>query len=197
MRCSIKKRYSGALPNAPTPTRAKYQRKVVGNLASELQVIDVEIPPKPSPAINPEKKAGLVERKKKKESEKPQKPPRSHTQVRQENVRKAIMARQTARKTAKAVVVELHKEGLSVPEICKATGKSRSVVYAYLKEYRGLKRAPDHVYDERAAQLYEEGRTYAEIGEELGITAASVSQVLTRMRKEGKVGRRHKIWRGR
>lgn len=188
MKCSIKKRYSGALPNAPTPTRAKYQRKVVGNLASELQVIDVEIPPKPSPAINLEKKQ--VERKKKKESEKPQKPPRSHTQVRQENVRKAIMARQTARKTAKAEVVELHKEGLSVPEICKATGKSRSVVYAYLKEYRGLKRAPDHVYDERAAQLYEDGRTYAEIGEELGITAASVSQVLTRLRKKGVVGRR-------
>ena len=192
MRCSIK---NINLPPAPTPTRAKYERKVVGNLASELQVIDVEIPPKPSPAINLENK--LVERKKKKESENPTKPPRSHTQVRQENVRKAIMARQTARKTAKAEVVELHKEGLSVPEICKATGKSRSVVYAYLKEYRGLKRAPDHVYDERAAQLYEEGRTYAEIGEELGITASSVSQVLTRMRKEGKVGRRHKLWRGR
>ena len=182
MRCSIK--------NINLPPAPKYQQIVVGNLASELQVIDVEIPPKPAPAINPENK--LVERKKKKESENPPKPPRFHTQVRQENVRKAIMARQTARKTAKAEVVELHKEGLSVPEICKTTGKSRSVVYAYLKEYRGLTRAPDHVYDERAAQLYEEGRTYAEIGEELGITAASVSQVLTRMRKEGRVGRRKK-----
>ena len=84
----------------------------------------------------------------------------------------------------------MYKEGLSAPEICKATGKSKSAVYAYPKEYRGLTRAADYVYDKRAAQLYEEGRTYAEIGEELGIPAASVSQVLTRLRKKGVVGRR-------
>ena len=68
----------------------------------------------------------------------------------------------------------------------------------YTRDVREAKtRTERHKYDADVIRLYNAGKTYKQIGEAVGISPEHVSQILSRLRDNGKVGRRNKLWRGR
>ena len=87
---------------------------------------------------------------------------------------------------------------MTVQEIAEHMELKVGAALDYTRDVREAKtRAERHKYDADVIRLYNAGKTYKQIGEAVGTSPEHVSQILSRLRDHGKVGRRHKLWRGR
>lgn len=169
MRCSIKRR---VLPNAPTPTKPRAVKEVQGLAPKHLEV-------------RPEKPPVIVENRKKR---------RTPSKAIMESARR----RSETKQQRKAEAIRLWESGMTVQEIAEHMELKVGAICDYTRDVREAKtRTERHKYDADVIRLYNAGKTYKQIGEAVGISPEHVSQILSRLRDNGKVGRRNKLWRGR
>lgn len=170
MKCSIKRRN---LPPAPKPTRPVLVKNVTG-IEHHLEV-------------RPEKPTVIVEGRKK---------PKRRTPS--EAIAESARKKAEAKRQRKAEAIQLWESGMTVQEIAEHMELKVGAICDYTRDVRNAKaRAERHKYDADVIRLYNAGKTYKQISESVGISPEHVSQILSRLRDNGKVGRRNKLWRGR
>ena len=167
MKCSIKKRYAGGLPGAPKPTKPIEVKEVQGLNPKRLEVREAK------PAVVP----GAKKR-------------RTPSEAIAESARKKA----EAKKLRKAEAIRLYQSGMTIMQIAEHMGLKRGAIYDYTRTIRQgeVYHYKYSEYDEDVARLFEEGKIYDQIADELGITSNQVNMILSRLRKNGKVGRRNK-----
>ena len=161
------------LPPAPKPTRPVLVKNVTG---SEHHL-----------EVRPEKPPVIVESRKKPKRRTPQ-----------EAILESARKKSEAKRQRKAEAIQLWESGMTVQEIAEHMELKVGAICDYTRDVRNAKaRAERHKYDTDVIRLYNAGKTYKQIGEAVGISPEHVSQILSRLRDHGKVGRRNKLWRGR
>ena len=161
------------LPPAPKPTRPVLVKNVTG-IEHHLEV-------------RPEKPPVIVETRKK---------PKRRTPS--EAIAESARKKSEAKKQRKAEAIRLWESGMTVQEIAEHMELKVGAIYDYTRDVRNAKaRTERHKYDADVIRLYNAGKTYKQIGEAVGISTEHVSQILSWLREHNKVGRRHKLWRGR
>ena len=161
------------LPPAPKPTRPVLVKNVTG-IEHHLEV-------------RPEKPPVIVETRKK---------PKRRTPS--EAIAESARKKSEAKRQRKAEAIRLWESGMTVQEIAEHMELKVGAICDYTRDVREAKsRTERHKYDADVIRLYNAGKTYKQIGEAVGISTEHVSQILSRLREHNKVGRRHKLWRGR
>ena len=161
------------LPPAPKPTRPVLVKNVTG-IEHHLEV-------------RPEKPPVVVETRKK---------PKRRTPS--EAIAESARKKSEAKRQRKAEAIRLWESGMGIHEIAEHMELKVGAICDYTRDVRNAKaRTERHKYDADVIRLYNAGKTYKQIGEAVGISPEHVSQILSRLRDNGKVGRRNKLWRGR
>lgn len=159
------------LPPAPKPTRPVFVKEVQG-INHHLEV-------------RPEKPAVIPGAKKKRRTP-------------EEAIAESARKKSEAKRQRKAEAIRLWESGMTVQEIAEHMELKVGAICDYTRDVREAKtRTERHKYDADVIRLYNAGKTYKQIGEAVGISPEHVSQILSRLRDNGKVGRRNKLWRGR
>lgn len=159
------------LPPAPKPTRPVFVKEVQG-ISHHLEV-------------RPEKPAVVPGTKKKRRTP-------------EEAIAESARKKSEAKRQRKAEAIRLWESGMTVQEIAEHMELKVGAICDYTRDVREAKsRTERHKYDADVIRLYNAGKTYKQIGEAVGISTEHVSQILSRLRDNGKVGRRNKLWRGR
>lgn len=165
MRCSIKRRN---LPPAPKPTKPMYVKEVQG-INHHLEV-------------RPEKPAVIPGAKKKRRTP-------------EEAIAESARKKSEAKRQRKAEAIRLWESGMSIKEIAEHMGLKHGAICDYTRDVRTLREQGErYKYDEEIIKLYNDGYTYNEIAECLGITRSNVNNKLNRLRRDGKIVRRNAEW---
>ena len=108
-------------------------------------------------------------------------------EARETSVRRRVEARKQRIEEAR----RLYQQGMTVPQIAQHMEVQESTVYDYTRGIRKGLRKGNHEVDEDVIRMFNEGKTYKEIGDALDMTTANVSQKLTQLRKRKLVERRN------
>lgn len=88
--------------------------------------------------------------------------------------------------------VRLYQSGMTIQQIADYMELRESTIYDYTRNIRNGLRKGNHEVDEDVIRMFNEGKTYKEIGDALDMTSANVSQKLSQLRRLGLVDRRNK-----
>ena len=156
------------LPPAPKPTRPVFVKEVQG-INHHLEV-------------RPEKPAVIPGAKKKRRTP-------------EEAIAESARKKSEAKRQRKAEAIRLWESGMSINDIAKHMELQPSAIYDYTRDIREPKaKGERYKYDPEIIRMYNDGLTYEEIAECLGITRTNVCDKLKRLRKDGKIGRRIAEW---
>lgn len=109
-----------------------------------------------------------------------------------ENSVKKKMEAKAARRTE---AIRLWKAGVPMEEIAEKLGVKKGAIYDYTREHRDvIAKGELYKYDDDIIRLFNEGKTYREIADAVGINVGNVADKLCRLRKHGQVRRRKKSW---
>lgn len=158
------------LPPAPKPTRPIIVKEVQG-ISHHLEV-------------RPEKPPVIVETRKKPKRRTPE-----------EAIAESARKKSEAKRQRKAEAIRLWESGMSIKEIAEHMGLKCGAICDYTRDVRTLREQGErYKYDKEIIKLYNDGYTYNEIAECLGITRSNVNDKLNRLRKDGKIVRRIAEW---
>lgn len=157
------------LPPAPKPTKPMYVKDVQGIRPEHLEVRPYRPP--------------VVLDGRPKKHKKP-------TRAIEESVRRKV----EARAKRKAETIRMWRDGVPLQEIADELGVKLGTVQDYTRDLRAVGyNAELTKYDDDLIRMFNEGKTYGEMAEALGITKSAVACKLQRLCKLGKI-RRRKTW---